>query len=173
MTTPIDALRQALDGYDDADEHVSVSMSAGEWRRVIAALAQPAAERAQEPYVGDEASKGEYASESLLPMTTHAAYDMPTSCAVVDYSKSKTLNFGQMSVGAQLAAESDALDAKRYRWLRDQSAEHICRAISAKAQDGDGIKVTHEWAGHSIKPRMVLSGASMDAAIDAAMREKA
>ena len=72
---------------------------------------------------------------------------------------------------AAVTADGDAMrrDAERYRWLRDKSPEHQEYPISATSQTGDGIKVTHTFAGDPRSlPTVTLFGEIMDKAIDAA-----
>lgn len=63
-------------------------------------------------------------------------------------------------------------DAMRWRWLRDKSAKHVCKAPSATLQDGHGIKVIWQMYGveDRTKPRTVLFGDALDYAIDEAMK---
>lgn len=59
---------------------------------------------------------------------------------------------------------------RRYLWLRNESINHTVPASSAMLQDGDGIKVYMELPAVSHKPRMLLHGESLDAAIDRAQK---
>jgi hypothetical protein len=70
-----------------------------------------------------------------------------------------------------LAAERDAA---RYRWLRDESPKHCIPAPSATLLDGQGIKVKLQSYGvdERYKPTLLLSGAALDAAVDAARSER-
>lgn len=71
------------------------------------------------------------------------------------------------------ATSGDALDAKRYRWLRDKSPTHLCAAPTATLGDGHGIKVVWESYGGKHKPYVFLDGGNLDAQIDGAMAGEA
>lgn len=82
---------------------------------------------------------------------------------------------------AALTAERDALaarveqaeaDARRYRWLRDESLWHCAHTPTASGADGRGIKVTFEHHGSGrFHPTVTLCGDLLDETIDAQLKE--
>lgn len=64
----------------------------------------------------------------------------------------------------------DALDAKRYRWLRDHGHERVIPPSTATQRAGRGPYVLIELVGVQPNP-LTLYGATVDAAVDIAMAE--